>query len=96
MKHQTQRTFTDIETGEIFELYMDSDTHEYFLHAEGSENLARGSEVNGFYICAHTSSDVKINGKKIVHLPSGSFYNLKEGEQITHRKFCGFTRFQKV
>lgn len=96
MLQKTQRSFKDVESSEIFNLFMDSDTHEFKLISDGSKKYAKRTEVNGFYICAHTSCTIKINGKKQVELPMGKFYNLKEGEKITHKKYCGFKRFSKA
>ena len=92
---KTQRTFKDIEDNENFNLYIDNEKHNYALISEGSEKYANGTSVNGFYICAHTSVDIKINNSKVINLPTGYFYNIKEGERITHKKFCGFKKFTK-
>lgn len=91
----TKRIFTDIEENEPFRLYVNSDTHEYFLISDGTEKYAKGTEVNGFYICAHDCVTIRINGKKDIKLSQGSFYNLKEGEAVTHKKYAGFSRFTK-
>ena len=93
---KTQRTFKDVENNEVFALYMDNENHEYSLISEGSKKYAKGTEVNGFYICAHTGASIKINNSKIISLPMGTFYNLKENEVITHKKYTGFTKFTKV
>lgn len=92
----TQRTFRDIETGEYFRLYEHPERHTFKLISDGSKKFAPGTEVNGFYICAHCGVDIKINSQKIVNLDMGSFYNLKEGEKITHKKFFMQKRFSKV
>ena len=93
----TNRIFTDIEDNEKFRLYVNETTHEYKLELEGkSEKYAQGTSVNGFYICAHCGVTLKINGKKQIYLPMGTFYNLKENEIITHKKFTGFKKFTKV
>lgn len=94
---QTNRNFTDVETGDVFRLYTSKDNSVYHLIAENNTNkVAPGTEVNGFYISAHTSQHIKIDGKKIVYLPIGSFYNMKQGEKITHKKYTGFNKFTKV
>lgn len=94
---KTNRTFTDVETNNDFRLYTSKDNSVYHLIAEGQpEKIADGTEVNGFYISAHTSQDIKINNTKVIKLPQGSFYNLKEGEKITHKRYAGFTKFTKV
>lgn len=94
--HKTQRTFEDVETGEIFALYMHPETHEYKLISDGSNKLAAGAEVNGFYISAHSGITIKINGKRQMFIDRGQFYNLKEGETITHKKYVGFSKFTKA
>lgn len=93
---KTKRQYMDVETNEYFDLYSDSNTHEFSLISNGSKRHAKGTEVNGFYICSHTSCTIKINAKKQIYLPQGTFYNLKEGEKVTHRKFICFSRFTKV
>jgi hypothetical protein len=93
---KTNRHFKNCETGDICDLWMDDITHEYKLIHQGSEQTAKGSEVNGFYIAAHSSITIKINRKKIVSISRGEYYNLKEFEQITHKKYCGFKSFTKI
>ena len=95
----TQRVFKDVETGQDFRLYTDDTQSKYQLITEGGNkptDYAKGTQVNGFYICAHTGVTIKINGSKEVSLPRGTFYNIKEDEVITHKKFIGFKKFTKV
>lgn len=92
----SQRTFEDVESNERFRLYVNTETDTYRLVSDGSEKFAGGTEVNGFYIASHTPTQIKLNTKKVISLNSGQFYTLKEGEVVTHRKFCGFNRFSKV
>ena len=93
----TQRTFTDIETGYNFRLYTSQDASQYHLIAEGQhEKIADGCEVNGFYICAHTGVTIKTNLGSIIKLSPSNFYNFKESEVITYKKFTGFSRFTKI
>lgn len=93
----TQRTYTDAETGLNCRLYTSNDASKYHLIYEGQPDIiADGCEVNGFYIAAHTPETIKINGSKQVKLNTGEFYNLKENEKVTHRKFCGFSKFTKI
>jgi uncharacterized membrane protein YfhO len=96
MYYKTQRSFKDVETKEIFCLLMDDETKDFKLVSDGSEVFAKGTEVNGFYICAHTDVTIKINNSRQIKLNRGTFYNLKENEKITHKKFTGFSRFTKV
>jgi hypothetical protein len=92
----TNRTFKNVETNDVFRLFTSNDDSIYHLIHDGDENNAPGTRVNGFYISAHCAVDIKLNGSKIVHLPQGTFYNLKEGEAITHKKYPGFKKFTKV
>ncbi len=93
----TQRTYTDVETGYNCRLYTSKDASQYHLIYEGQDNhVADGSEVNGFYLAAHSGVTVKINGRKQINLSNGQFYHLKEGERATHRKFDGFPKFSKL
>jgi len=96
---KTKRTFENVETNKVFQLYFDPQSGNHSLIFEGSndpEAPAKGTEVNGFYILAHTGGEIKLNTKKIVKLSSGQFYNLKEGEEVTHVKYTGFKRFRKA
>lgn len=93
----TQRTYTDAETGYNCRLYTSQDASKYHLIYEGQpDKIADGSKVNGFYICAHTDTTIRTNLKKKIYLNRGTFYHLKEGEQVTHRKFIGFKKFIKI
>jgi hypothetical protein len=94
--YKTSHQYTDIETGEIFSLYTGANTHDFTLISDGSEKFAPGTEINGFYLCTFSSVWIKIDGKKVIHLPLGYFYNLKEGEKITHKKFDEYERFKKA
>lgn len=94
---QTSRIFTDVETGYKTRLYTSLDSSKYHLIYEGQpEKVADGSEVNGFFIAAHSGIEIKINGSKEINVPMGYFYNLKENEIITHKKYAGFTIFTKL
>ena len=69
----------------------------YHLIYEGQqEKIADGSEVNGFYICAHTPVIIKTNKGNQIKLSTNNFYNLKQDEIITHKKYDGFLRFTKI
>lgn len=93
----TNRTFTDVEKGYKCRLYTSQDASTFHLIYEGQhDKIADGSEVNGFYLCAHTGVTIKINNKKIVQLDMGQFYHKKEGEVITHKKYTGFKKFTKI
>lgn len=62
---QTQREFTDAETGIKYSLFMHQDTHDYkLIITEKNDTLANGAEVNGFYICTHTDVQIKVNNSK--------------------------------
>jgi hypothetical protein len=93
----TQRTFIDVETGFICRLYTSLDNSQYHLIYEGQhDKIADGSEVNGFYISAHTGVEIKLNTGKKVFIDMGNFYHLKEGEKVVAKKYAGFSRFTKV
>lgn len=93
----TQRTYTNVETGVNCRLYTFNDASKYHLICEGQPDIiADGCEVNGFYIASHTGAEIKLNTGKKIFVGSGNFYNLKEGEKVTHRKFIGSPRFTKV
>jgi hypothetical protein len=94
---RTSRTFEDVENGHICRLYTSKDRSVYHLIYEGQDEIiADGSEVNGFYLLAHTGGVIRLNNKKEVELQAGQFYNLKESEKATHIKYVGFTRFTKL
>lgn len=95
----TNRIFSDVETGEKFRLHVHPETHDFALISDGSEKLAKGCEVNGFFICSHCHIEIKLsteNKPKIVSLNTTQFYNVKFGEKITHKKYAGFKRFIKA
>lgn len=93
----TKRIYTDVETGYQCRLYTSNDNSKFHLIYEGQpDKIADGNEVNGYYLSAHTGTTIRINCKKEIFVSSGQFYNLKEGEKITHRKFIGFPRFAKI
>jgi len=97
MTTPTQRTYTDVETGYNCRLHTSNDASKFHLIYEGQgEKIADGSEVNGFYISAHTGAEIKLNTGKKIFVDRGNFYNLKEGEKVTHRKFIGFKKFTKI
>lgn len=94
----TKRNFRNVETGDIFKLYMNQITNEYKLIFEGENHpkMSKGTQVNGWYLSAHTPIEIKLNNSKIVRLGTGDFYNLKEEEEVTHKKYCGFKKFTKI
>lgn len=93
----TNRTFTDVENGIKFRLFVESDKHEFKLFNEAHDGYSQYSyEINGFYICAHTDSTIRLNNGKEISLNTGQFYHLKENERVTQRKFAGMNRFYKL
>jgi hypothetical protein len=96
--HQTKRTYQDVETGRKFNLWMDNADNYHLIAGppERPEDCNEGTAVNGFYISAHTRQTIKLNGKKLITLEMGQFYNLKAGEVITHKKYTGFSKFTKI
>ena len=95
---KTQRQFKDVESGYYFQLYKDNTDNFHLINDkyQGEEAPTIGTEVNGFFICAHCGITIKLNGKKQVKLNTGEFYNTKEGEEITHKKYIGFSKFTKI
>ena len=96
---KTNRVYTDVETGKIWNLHFDSQKNSYHLIYENKGDQmdhATGSEVNGFYATVN-EIDLKINSKKIIKLPACSFYNLKENEHVTHKRYTGIQKnFSKI
>lgn len=95
---KTARQYENIETGYIYSLYQDQTDNFHLIIDEdqGPEAPAIGTECNGFYICAFTDTYIKINNTKVIKLPWGTFYNIKEGEEITHKKFFIEKKFRKA
>jgi hypothetical protein len=98
---KTKRTFINVETQKRFSLYQDEETKNFELifdtPTDDPMEHAPGTTINGFYIAAHDDAEIKLNKKKIVKVPRGTFYNLKEGEKITHRRFTALKmNFRKV
>ena len=100
MNTPTQRLFKCLDSGYLFRLHTNAETHEPSLFIEPSTNPeapTKGTEVNGWYLSMTNPVDIKINNTKVVKIPVGFFYNLKEDEIITHKKFIGFDkRFKKA
>lgn len=95
----TERTYIDVETKILFRLYVNDETKNWSLIYDGGNSptdLAKGSEVNGFFIAAHSGLFIKINNSKIIKLEQGEFYNLKDEETITHSKYFLNNRFTKL
>lgn len=86
--YKTKRSYTDKETGKLFDLYMD-EADRYYL-------ICGTEQIKAHYICAHCPTTIKLNTGNKIDLSSGEFYTLKEGEQVTARKFVGFSKFTKV
>ena len=59
-------------------------------------DFAKGTSVNGFYLCPFDSVSIKLNTGKVINLSCGEFYALKENEEVTHKKYAGFAKFRKV
>lgn len=98
---KTERTFINVETQKRFSLYQDANTKNFELifdtQTDDPMEHAPGTRINGYYIAGHDDAEIKLNTKKIVKVPRGYFYNLKEGEQVTHRRFSSLGGgFKKV
>lgn len=85
---RTNRTFTNAETGKEYILFTSQDASKYHLIGE--------EEIKAFYISAHYSQTIKLNTGKVVSLGAGTFYELKDGEKVTHQKIAGRNKFTKV
>lgn len=94
MLQETNRIFRDVETGNKFRLYTSLDGSKYHLLSEDNSSLADGCEVNGFYIMMQGGS-IRLNNGKEITLNPFQFYNLKEGEKITHTKPPYKNKFSK-
>ena len=87
----TQRKYTDHDTKRVFTLYTHPSTHNYELIYDNPKNdldLAKGTSVNGFYLCPFDSVSIKLNTGKVINLSCGEFYALKENEvnlKLTNR-----------
>lgn len=86
---QTQRSYKNVDTGKVFSMWTTTAGQNILIDSEGNQ-------ITGFYICAFTSSIVRLNNKKEVSLNPDEFYHLKQGEKATHRKFIGFKTFKKL
>ncbi len=91
----TERIFTCVETGHKYRLYTHPEKKGNTLISE----IGHSPEF-GFYASSFAQR-IKLNTGKIVELQPMSFYALKEGEQVTHRKLLqsGDTylkRFSKI
>lgn len=86
---KTQRSYTDKETGVV-----------YRLHTDQADRLRlidrQGNECKAFYLSASVNTAIKLNTGEQISLSVGQFYTLKEGEQVTHRKFIGIGNFRKL
>lgn len=95
----TNRKVKNVISGDIFRLYNDPNGSVFRLISDSDDNngrIAGGSEVNGFYLVMNAGVTIKINGSKTIKLGPGEFYNLLDGEKITHKKYVGSKRFSKV
>jgi hypothetical protein len=84
------RTFKEVGTGKIFSLVVDNYTKEWkliYFNNSGPEDMANGTEVNGFYL-NNTGADVfiKLQDKQVKKVPTGYFLNIDPDNQPTHKK----------
>jgi hypothetical protein len=87
---KSQRTYSNYNTGERFEMFVDSDTHKHVLI-----NPINGERINAFVLCAFSAIDYKTAKGKIIGLSIGEFLPNPNNE-ITHKRFLGFSRFVKL
>jgi hypothetical protein len=98
MYTETQRKFKEVDTSLIYTLYQNQNTKSYKLIFEDNKNPAdpvNGTEINGFYLTC-IGIDLKLNTGKTIKLQTNEFYNLKEGEKITHVKRVNHKKFVKA
>lgn len=89
--YQTQRSYTNLETKERFNMWRNENTHENILVSKSGERF------NGpVYIAAFTATYIKLNTKKVVYINNGEFYHLKEGEKAISKRFFIEPRFRKI
>ena len=89
MNLKTQRSFTNVETGEVYDLWYDSTTGLYSLITQDGLNAK-----NGFYLSLMPIT-IKVNNSKVIELNGSQFYGLNEGERITHKKQSYSKKFTK-
>jgi len=86
---QTQRTATNVETGEKFSVHTHTDTHKWILVGDNK------TIENGFYMAGYDIA-IKLNNGKVIQLKQGDFYQFNEGEKVTHIKGVFHKRFVKA
>ncbi len=86
---KTQRSYTDVKTGERFDMYRDEQTG--VLHLQNNSRT-----IKSFLVAAFTGVTYKFLGGKVVKLQMGKFYELEKGEKPTHLKYTGFKNFSKL
>lgn len=87
---KSQRTYSNYNTGETFEMFVDSDTHNKILI-----NPINGEKITAFVLCAFDAIEYKTNKGKIIGLSMGEFLP-NPNNIITHKRFLGFKRFVKL
>jgi len=86
---RTNRTFTNAKTGKEYILFTSQDASKDHLITEEGEHAQR------FYATAYEQT-IKLNTGKVISLEAGTFYELKDGEKVTHRRIAGRNKFTKV
>ena len=89
MNLKTQRSFTNVEPGEVYDLWHDSTTGIHSLRTQDGLN-----SKNGFYLSLMPIT-IKVNNSKVIELNGSQFYGLNEGEKVTHKKYSYSKRFTK-
>lgn len=85
----TERTPTCIETGIKYRIYFTelcTQPAAYYLLPESDKEKA--PQVKQFYLTAF-EQQIKLKGGKIIALKPQTFYSIKKGEIVTHRKIEG-------
>ena len=86
----TQRTYTNILTGEVFRLHID-----YYNKFSKLLSESNGEECKEYYASSVIEIELKDSKGKVYKLKQGEFLNT-ENIKLTHRKyFCDY-RFKKI
>lgn len=91
MYQATQREYTEQLTGEVYTLFMNSDTQEFKLLNEINDR-----EVTRFVLCAFTNCDYKFKEGITIRVNKGNFLDCTDKPLPTHRKFFFEKRFKKI
>lgn len=83
------RQYTNIKTGEIFNMIYDSISGHHILFNEKRE-------VKNFLASALTGTFYRLKDGSEIELKAGTFYEFNENTKPTHKKFFFEKRFVKI